>query len=73
VVVGVHSPEFQFEKNADNIRQAAKDMSVAYPVAIDSDQAIWRAFDNQYWPALYFVDAKGQIRHHQFGEGDYDQ
>jgi thiol-disulfide isomerase/thioredoxin len=73
VVIGVHSPEFEFEKNVDNVHQAAKDMRVTYPVAIDSGYAVWRAFGNQYWPALYFVDAKGQIRHHHFGEGEYEK
>jgi thiol-disulfide isomerase/thioredoxin len=73
VVIGVHTPEFAFEKNADNVRRAAKDMRVGYPVAIDSDHTIWRAFRNEYWPALYFVDAEGRIRHHQFGEGEYEQ
>ena len=73
VVIGVHSPEFEFEKNLDNIRQAANGMRVGYPVAIDSGHAVWSAFDNQYWPALYFVDAKGRIRHHHFGEGEYEQ
>ncbi len=73
VVIGVHTPEFSFERNVDNVRRAAKDMRVDYTIAIDSDYAIWRAFDNHYWPALYFVDAQGQIRHHQFGEGDYEQ
>jgi thiol-disulfide isomerase/thioredoxin len=73
VVIGVHSPEFSFEKNIDNVRRAVKDMKVDYPVAVDSEHAIWRAFNNAYWPALYFVDAKGQIRHHQFGEGEYEQ
>jgi thiol-disulfide isomerase/thioredoxin len=73
VVIGAHSPEFGFEKNLDNVRQAVMDMRIAYPVAVDSDFAIWRAFNNQYWPALYFVDARGHIRHHQFGEGDYEQ
>src|SRR5438094_7799277 len=73
VVIGVHSPEFAFEKNVDNIRRAAKDMRVDYPIAIDSDFAIWRALKNEYWPALYIVDAQGRIRHHQFGEGDYEQ
>lgn len=73
VVIGVHAPEFEFEKNVDNVRWAAKDMKVDYPIAIDSDYAIWRAFRNQYWPALYFVDAQGRIRHHQFGEGEYEQ
>jgi thiol-disulfide isomerase/thioredoxin len=73
VVIGVHAPEFAFEKNVDNVRRAAKDMRVDYPIAIDSDHAIWRAFKNEYWPALYFVDAQGHIRHHQFGEGEYGQ
>jgi len=73
VVIGVHTPEFAFEKNVDNVRRAAKDMRVDYPIAIDNDYAIWRAFKNEYWPALYFVDAQGHIRHHHFGEGEYDQ
>jgi thiol-disulfide isomerase/thioredoxin len=73
VVIGVHSPEFAFEKNVDNVRRAAKDMRVDYPIAIDSDFAIWRALKNEYWPALYIVDAQGRIRHHQFGEGEYDR
>ncbi len=73
VVIGVHAPEFAFEKNVDNVRRAAEDMRVDYPIAIDNDYAIWRAFKNQYWPALYFVDAQGHIRHHQFGEGEYAQ
>jgi thiol-disulfide isomerase/thioredoxin len=73
VVIGVHAPEFEFEKNVDNVRWAAKDMRIDYPIEIDSDHAIWRAFRNEYWPALYFIDAKGHIRHHQFGEGEYAQ
>jgi thiol-disulfide isomerase/thioredoxin len=73
VVIGVHSPEFAFEKNVDNVRRAAKDMRVDYPIAIDSDFAIWRALKNEYWPALYIVDAQGRIRHHQFGERGYEQ
>jgi hypothetical protein len=73
VVIGVHSPEFDFERNLDNVCWATKDMMIDYPVAIDSAFAIWRAFDNDYWPALYFVDANGRIRHHQFGEGDYQE
>jgi thiol-disulfide isomerase/thioredoxin len=73
VVIGVHSPEFPFEKNVDNVRRAAKDMRVDYPIAIDSDFAIWRALKNEYWPALYIVDAQGRVRHHQFGEGEYEQ
>jgi thiol-disulfide isomerase/thioredoxin len=73
VVIGVHAPEFAFEKNIDNVRRAAKDMRVDYPIAIDNDYAIWRALKNEYWPALYFVDAQGRIRHHHFGEGEYEQ
>jgi len=73
VVIGVHAPEFAFEKNIDNVRRAAKEMKVNYPIAIDNDFAIWRALKNEYWPALYFVDARGKIRHHQFGEGEYEQ
>jgi thiol-disulfide isomerase/thioredoxin len=73
VVIGVHTPEFDFEHDLDNVRRAARDLRVNYPVAVDNDYAIWSAFDNHYWPALYFVDAQGQIRHHQFGEGDYEQ
>jgi thiol-disulfide isomerase/thioredoxin len=73
VVIGVHAPEFSFEKNLDNVRQATKDMRIGYPIVIDNDYAIWRAFNNEYWPALYFVDAKGRIRHHQFGEGEYQE
>jgi thiol-disulfide isomerase/thioredoxin len=73
VVIGVHSPEFGFEKDADNVRRAAKDMRVDFPIAVDSDHALWRAFGNQYWPALYFVDAQGRIRHHYFGEGEYER
>jgi thiol-disulfide isomerase/thioredoxin len=73
VVIGVHTPEFAFEHNIDNVRQAAKDMRVDYPIAIDNGYALWRAFKNQYWPALYVVDAQGHIRHHHFGEGEYAQ
>ncbi|MGJ7506746.1 cytochrome c biogenesis protein DipZ [Variovorax sp. GT1P44] len=73
VVIGVHSPEFAFEKRSSNVHQAVKDLDIAYPIAVDSDFAIWRAFDNQYWPAIYFVDAQGRVRHHQFGEGEYAQ
>jgi thiol-disulfide isomerase/thioredoxin len=73
VVIGVHTPEFPFEKDVDNIRQAAKEMKIDYPIAVDTDYAIWHAFKNEYWPALYFVDAQGHIRHHQFGEGEYEQ
>ena len=73
VVVGVHTPEFPFERDIDNVRQAVKDMAVEYPVALDSDYAIWRAFANRYWPAVYIADAEGRIRHHQFGEGGYPE
>jgi thiol-disulfide isomerase/thioredoxin len=73
VVIGVHTPEFPFEKDIDNVRWAAKDMRVANPIAMDNDYAIWHAFANEYWPALYFVDTRGRIRHHQFGEGEYEQ
>jgi cytochrome c biogenesis protein CcdA/thiol-disulfide isomerase/thioredoxin len=72
VVIGVHAPEFAFEKNVDNVKKAIGDLGITYPVAIDNDYTIWRAFQNQYWPAHYFIDAKGQVRHHHFGEGDYD-
>ena len=73
VVIGVHTPEFPFERNVDNITWAARDMDVEYPIAIDSDYRVWRAFDNRYWPAAYIADAGGKIRHHQFGEGGYDE
>src|SRR6266849_4479414 len=73
VVIGVHTPEFAFEHDLDNVRRAAKDMRVSYPIAIDNDYAIWYAFDNHYWPALYLVDAQGHIRYHHFGEGAYEQ
>jgi thiol-disulfide isomerase/thioredoxin len=73
VVIGVHSPEFSFEKDIANVRRSAKQMMVDYPIAVDSDHAIWRAFNNEYWPALYLIDAKGHIRYHQFGEGEYER
>lgn len=73
VVIGVHTPEFEFEKTVENVRRAAKDLRVDFPIAVDSDGAIWRAFRNQYWPALYFIDAQGRIRHHHFGEGEYER
>jgi thiol-disulfide isomerase/thioredoxin len=73
VVIGVHAPEFSFEKNIDNVRRATKELKIAYPIAIDNDYAIWRAFKNQYWPALYFIDSQGRVRHHHFGEGAYRQ
>jgi thiol-disulfide isomerase/thioredoxin len=71
VVVGVHTPEFPFEQDEDNVREAAKDLTVEYPIALDSDYAVWRAFSNQYWPAVYIADAQGRIRYHHFGEGAY--
>lgn len=73
VVIGVHAPEFAFEKKIDNVKKAIGDFKIGYPVAIDNDYKIWRAFDNSYWPAHYLIDAKGQIREHHFGEGNYHQ
>jgi thiol-disulfide isomerase/thioredoxin len=73
LVIGVHTPEFDFEDDLDNVRRAAKELGVEYPIAVDSDYAIWNAFGNRYWPAFYFVDAQGKIRHHRFGEGEYEQ
>ena len=73
VVIGVHTPEFPFERDIDNVRRAVKDMNVEYPVPLDSDYAIWQAFANRYWPAVYIADAEGRIRHHQFGEGGYEE
>jgi len=72
-VVGVHTPEFEFEKDEGNVRRALKEMRVSYPIAVDNDYAVWRAFNNQYWPALYFADARGRVRHHHFGEGEYER
>jgi hypothetical protein len=72
-VIGVQTPEFEFEKDLEGVRAAVEDMDVRYPVAVDNDYTIWRAFDNHYWPALYFIDAQGQIRHHRFGEGEYEE
>lgn len=71
VVIGVHAPEFAFEKKIDNVRKAVEDFGIVYPVAIDNDYRIWRAFDNSYWPAHYLIDAQGRIRYHHFGEGNY--
>jgi thiol-disulfide isomerase/thioredoxin len=73
VVVGVHSPEFAYEKNIDNVKRAVDELQVSFPVAIDNDHAIWRAFNNRYWPAHYFIDAQGRIRFHHFGEGEYEK
>lgn len=72
-MIGVHAPEFAFEKNVNNVRRAVKDMRIDYPIAVDNDHVIWRAFKNQYWPALYFIDSQGRVRHHHFGEGSYEQ
>jgi thiol-disulfide isomerase/thioredoxin len=73
VVIGVHTPEFSVEHDLENVRRAARDMQISYPIAIDNDYAIWSAFNNHYWPALYLVDAQGHIRSHHFGEGAYEQ
>ncbi|MGY1591322.1 thioredoxin family protein [Geodermatophilus sp. SYSU D00708] len=73
VVLGVHTPEFTFERDVDNVRRAVERTGITHPVALDSDYAVWEAFANHYWPALYFVDATGHIRHHRFGEGDFMQ
>jgi thiol-disulfide isomerase/thioredoxin len=73
VVVGVHTPEFPFERESDNVSEAAHDMRVEYPIALDPDYTVWTNFGNRYWPAAYFADAQGRIRYHQFGEGGYDE
>jgi thiol-disulfide isomerase/thioredoxin len=73
VVIGVHTPEFSFEHELDRIRRAIKERGIDYPVAVDNDYTIWSAFDNHYWPALYFIDKEGSIREHHFGEGRYEQ
>jgi thiol-disulfide isomerase/thioredoxin len=73
VVIGVHAPEFAFEHNIANVKRAAADLHIDYPIAIDNNLAVWQAFDNQYWPAFYIVDARGEIRYHHFGEGGYDE
>jgi thiol-disulfide isomerase/thioredoxin len=73
VVVGVHTPEFPFERDIDNVRWAAEEMRVEYPIALDPDYAVWRAFSNHYWPAVYIADAEGRIQYHHFGEGAYDE
>jgi len=73
VVVGVHAPEFAYEKNINNVRRALKDLGIEFPVAVDNNFAIWRAFDNNYWPAHYFIDAQGRVRFHHFGEGAYEK
>ena len=71
-VIGVHTPEFAFEKNLENVRRAVQQMKLDFPIAVDNDYAIWRAFNNRYWPALYFIDARGRLREHHFGEGEYE-
>jgi thiol-disulfide isomerase/thioredoxin len=73
VVIGVHTPEFEFEKNIDNVRRAAMDLGVAYAVAVDNDYAVWRAFANNAWPALYLIDAQGRVRYRHLGEGEYER
>ncbi len=73
VVIGAHTPEFSFEKEPINVEIASRDLKITYPVAIDSDYRIWESFNNQYWPAEYIIDAKGRIRYHHFGEGEYDE
>jgi thiol-disulfide isomerase/thioredoxin len=73
IVIGVHTPEFGFEQSLENVRRETKAIGVGYPVAVDNEYTIWRAFNNNYWPALYFIDAKGRIRHQQFGEGRYEE
>jgi len=73
VVVGVHAPEFGFERDVKRVRKAAMDGQLDYPIVLDNDFSIWRAFNNQAWPALYFLDAQGRLRHQQFGEGDYER
>ena len=73
VVIGVHAPEFAFEKDLGNVGRAVRDLRIGYPVAVDNDYALWRGFDNHYWPAHYFIDAEGRIRAHHFGEGEYER
>jgi thiol-disulfide isomerase/thioredoxin len=73
VIIGGHTPEFDFEKQLPNVQKAVQKFEVTYPVALDSNYAIWNAFHNRYWPAHYFIDAKGKVRYEHFGEGDYEQ
>jgi hypothetical protein len=73
VTIGVHTPEFSFEHDVENVREMLASMRVEFPIALDNDYGVWDAFANHYWPALYFVDAQGRIRHHRFGEGDYER
>ncbi|HEY0268295.1 MAG TPA: thioredoxin family protein [Methyloradius sp.] len=73
VVIGVHAPEFAFEKDEANVREQVKDLGITYPVVMDNQYSIWQAFNNQFWPAHYFIDAQGKIRGHHFGEGEYEE
>ena len=73
IVIGVHTPEFPFEKDLDNVKRAVSELQINYPVALDNDYKIWKAFNNSFWPADYLIDGKGNIRHHHFGEGKYDE
>ena len=73
IVLGVHTPEFAFEKDVDNVKRAVSELKIAYPVALDNDYKIWKAFSNSYWPADYLIDAEGRVRHHHYGEGKYDE
>ena len=73
MVIGVHTPEFGFEKELPNVQKAIQKFGITYPVALDSNRAIWDAFHNQYWPAHYFIDANGKVRYEHFGEGEYDK
>jgi cytochrome c biogenesis protein CcdA/thiol-disulfide isomerase/thioredoxin len=73
VIIGVHSPEFAFEKELSNVQRAVRDLDISYPVAVDSNLQIWQAFNNEYWPAHYLIDGQGEIRYHHFGEGEYDE
>jgi thiol-disulfide isomerase/thioredoxin len=73
VIIGIHTPEFSFEHDVPSVQRQARAMKIDYPIAIDNNYSIWQAFDNQYWPALYLIDAQGHIRHQQFGEGEYDR
>ena len=73
VVIGVHAPEFAFERNIANVKNAIATLKIGYPVAIDNEYKIWRSFENEYWPAHYFIDGNGKVRHHHFGEGEYDE
>src|SRR6201999_287130 len=73
VVISVHTPEFDFEKEQPNVQKAVQKFGITYPIALDSNRAIWDAFHNQFWPAHYFIDAKGKVRFEHFGEGNYEQ